>query len=380
VLSRFGAHSFATTGAITVRPGFHRVPDVVQVAGDWSSFGVWTCLGHLTHSRVETSNLDIGSGQPDESLATMLAAIPPTGELVLDVTPMPDQFPNLAIVAAHRAGRTRFVGGANLRLKECDRIAVMARELTRAGAAVEERPDGMVVHGGRPLRPIVVDPANDHRIAIAWALAGMLSPGISIAQPDCVAKSYPGFWNDLDAVVRMRRCVAVVGMRGAGKSTFGRAFAEHTGAAFCDTDEMFVQQHGPIAAFVADQGWPAFRREEARVVEAAVRAGRIVGLGGGAIETAATRELLREQTVVVWLDADADLLRARLQADPRVRPSVTGAPVLEEIETLLVRRTPLFAELATVRLDATLPTAQQVEQALRELGRSCRWPSDTRPA
>ncbi|MBL8754571.1 MAG: 3-phosphoshikimate 1-carboxyvinyltransferase [Planctomycetes bacterium] len=373
VLDHFGVRSLSTPGSITVRPGWNRVPLEVAVDGDWSSFGVWTCLDHLTGSRVRSTNLATDSGQPDEGLAAVLAAMPKTGDHTVDVEPMPDQFLNLAIVAAHRPGTTQFVGGANLRHKECDRIAVMARELAKAGVAVAERADGLVVHGGKPLQPTVVDPANDHRVAMAWALAGMLSPGIAIADADCVTKSYPGFWRDLDVVLRIRRCVVFVGMRAAGKSTTARAFATRVEARWIDTDAKFEAQHGPIADFVAAQGWPAFRALEEGLVAKAVQPGQVVSIGGGAIESAATRRLLREQALVVWLDADATVLRDRLRRDPDARPSVTGAPVLDELDALLARRRPLYGEVANVRLDAHWPTGRQVESTMQELGRSCRW-------
>ena len=237
-----------------------------------------------------------------------------------------------------------------------------------------ELPDGLVVRGGRPLRAATIDPANDHRVAMAFALAGLLSPGIAIADPECVGKSYPDFWRDLDTVVRSRRCVAVVGMRGAGKTTFARALAAHTGSDWIDTDLQFEARHAPIAAFVAMHGWPAFREREEEIVEQVLAPGRIVSTGGGAIEVEATRQLLRERALVVWLDGDAALLRARLTALPGTRPSLTGEAPLAEIDAVLARRNPLHAELATVRLDAAMPTSQQVETALRELGRPCRWP------
>ena len=372
-LQRFGVRTHTGRKGVRVMPGSGPVPATVQVDGDWSGMGVWTCLDHLTGSRVHADNL-ADAPHPDRVLAEVLDAMPSEGDHTIDIGPFPDQFLNLAIVAAHRAGTTRLVGGANLRLKECDRIAVMARELSRLGAAVEERPDGLVVHGGRRLRPAIIDPEHDHRVAMAFALAGLLTPGIAIADPDCVTKSYPRFWHDLNHVAAQHRCIAVVGMRAAGKTTFARAFAQATGVIAHDTDARFVAEHGPIGAFVAVHDWPAFRGHEERFVADALIPATIVSTGGGAIESAATRALLRERTLVVWLDAPAELLRQRLAAAPGGRPSITGGSVLDEIDVLLRRRNPLYAEIAHVRIDAALPTQQQVEQALQALGTSCRWP------
>jgi len=368
VLQQLGIEATLRSDGASVRRGKGSSVGELCVGSDWSAMGVWTCLHFLSGSLVRATNLRRGSGQPDEQLARVLAPLRGDGERSVDVSAMPDQFLNLAIVAALRTGTTRLAGASNLRHKECDRIAVMARELTRAKVAVQELPDGLVVHGQGRVSPAAVDPQGDHRVAMAWALLGLLVPGITVSDPDCVAKSYPMFWQHLDAVQRSPRCVAVVGMRGSGKSTFASALAKRTGLDWIDTDSLFEAGHGPIAAFVARHGWPAFRDHEAQLVAASIAPGRIVSTGGGAIEHEPTRALLRARALTVWLDGPADLLRARLFADGKVRPSVTGAAPAVEVDELLTRRHPLYAEVAEVRLDAAATTQVQVEQALARLG------------
>ncbi|MFY9343943.1 MAG: 3-phosphoshikimate 1-carboxyvinyltransferase [Planctomycetota bacterium] len=379
-LARLHVRTETTDHGVRVLPGFGKGPAELDVDGDWSSLGVWTCLNHLTGSRIAATNPPPPDAQPDAVLAGVLRALPEHGEHTIDVGAFPDQFCNLAVVAACRSGTTRFTGGANLRIKESDRIAVMARELRKIGADAQELADGLVVRGGRALHAAIVDPERDHRIAIALALAGLLTPGIAIGEPDCVAKSYPRFWQHLAQVVAHPRCVAVVGMRGAGKSTFARALARTAGLVVHDTDTRFVAEHGAIAPFVASHGWSAFRTHEERFVAEALLPGTVVSTGGGAIESAAGRALLRERAFVVWLTAPAALLRARLAADAGQRPSITGAPVLDEIEPLLARREPLYAEAAHLRIDAALPVEQQVAAALRGLRQHGRWPGSAAPA
>ena len=372
-LARLGVTAEAGDGSARVRPGHGAVPEALAVHGDWSAMGVWTCLAHATGSRVTAANLARDSGQADEGLAALLHRLDGPGDRTIDVAALPDQFPNLAVLAAHRDGTTTFTGGANLRHKESDRIAVMARGLAQIGVRAEERPDGLVVHGGRAdASPATIDPAADHRIAMAFALAGLLGPAVSIADPGCVAKSYPGFWQDLATVVGSPRCVVVVGMRGAGKTTFAAALAAATVLPHVDTDRLFEQRFRPIAEFVAKYGWHNFRDLEAELVAESLQPGRIVSTGGGAIEHPATQALLEEHGLVIWLDADAERLRARIAEDPRPRPSVTGAPVAEEVEALLARRRPLFERCATIRLDASLPTEALVAEALRRLRDSAR--------
>lgn len=352
-----------------VQPGTP-VGGTYRVEGDWSAFGVFACLAFLTGSRITGRNLPQPSHQADARLDTLLAQLAGMGPRTLDVTDLPDQFLNLAAVAALRPGATTFTGGANLRHKESDRIAAMAAGLRALGGAAEERPDGLLVHGGQPLHGGRIDPRADHRVAMAFALLGWFVPGVRIADPDCVAKSYPSFWHDLDALLIQRRCIAVVGMRGAGKSTFARAFAAATGTTCVDLDAQFVQRHGPIAPFVAAHGWPAFRDQESELLAAALRPGIVVATGGGAIEREANRRLLAERALVVWLDGDAALLRARLAGDA-ARPSLTGAPVGEEVAAVLAQRQPLYTATATVRIPAALPTAEQVALARRCLRAPC---------
>jgi 3-phosphoshikimate 1-carboxyvinyltransferase len=112
-----------------------------------------------------------------------------------------DELPLVACLAAYAEGETRVTGAQELRVKESDRIAVVVGNLRALGADVNELPDGFVVRGSAPtLRGRVVTHA-DHRMAMAFGILGAL-PGneIEIDDPECVAVSYPTFWNDLSAV------------------------------------------------------------------------------------------------------------------------------------------------------------------------------------
>lgn len=123
---------------------------------------------------------------------------------------------------------------------------------------------------------------------------------------------------------------------------------------------------------MAEHGWPAFRSIEATLVADALAPGRIVSTGGGAIEDPTTCARLREHSLVVWLDGAADLLRERIAAGS-ARPSLTGASVTDEVATVLARRRPLYEGIATLRLAAAQPTAQQVERAQHLLAAPCRF-------
>lgn len=361
-LRRAGARATLGPAGARVEPGYAPPHGPLVVTGDWSAMGVWTCLNHLTGSRIHGDQLEADSDQADEALAHVLAALEGAGPREVDVAPLPDQFLNLAAVAALRDGETHIVGAANVRTKECDRVAVMARELKKCGADVDEHPDGLTVRGGAPLRGAVVDPEGDHRVAFAFGLLGSLVPGVHVAQPECVQKSYPAFWEDLAWVHAKHRPVALIGMRGAGKTTLGRALAAELGSWFVDTDERFEARHGPIAAFVRARGWPAFRDAERAVLGECLQAGVVVATGGGCVEDEGARRLLAERAFVVSLDAPADVLAARVAGSDR--PSLTGAPLTDEVPEVLARRRGSYRSLADRCVDATLPLQAQLQGAL----------------
>ena len=109
-----------------------------------------------------------------------------------------DEIPVLAVAAALANGETVIRDAAELRVKESDRIREVVVRLQAMGAEVEERPDGMVIRGGGPLRPAAIASHGDHRIAMAFAIAGMFADGATeIQDTACIDTSYPGFAESL---------------------------------------------------------------------------------------------------------------------------------------------------------------------------------------
>jgi 3-phosphoshikimate 1-carboxyvinyltransferase len=115
----------------------------------------------------------------------------------VDMNDISDTVMTLGAVALFADGPTAIRNVAHIRHKETDRIAALATELRKFGAAVEEREDGLTITPG-PLRGAAVDTYNDHRMAMSLALVGLRVPGVVVRNPGCVAKTYPGFWQDLE--------------------------------------------------------------------------------------------------------------------------------------------------------------------------------------
>jgi 3-phosphoshikimate 1-carboxyvinyltransferase len=145
-----------------------------------------------------------GTEQPEWALSIARAGPLKGGEFDLNATP--DMLPAAAVLGAYAAGDTALVNAAHARIKETDRIAVMAAELAKLGVRCTERPDGLVIHGGTggggkpPLTGGAVDGRRDHRIVMALAAAALGASGpVEIAGAESAAVTYPGFLELLDA-------------------------------------------------------------------------------------------------------------------------------------------------------------------------------------
>jgi 3-phosphoshikimate 1-carboxyvinyltransferase len=106
---------------------------------------------------------------------------------------LPDAVLALAVVALFAEGPTRIRNVANLRIKETDRLAALETELRKLGAGARTGPDWLEIEPG-PLRGAAIDTYDDHRMAMAFALAGLRVPGVVIRDPGCVAKTWPDFF------------------------------------------------------------------------------------------------------------------------------------------------------------------------------------------
>ncbi|TMQ17193.1 MAG: 3-phosphoshikimate 1-carboxyvinyltransferase [Candidatus Rokuibacteriota bacterium] len=226
MLRRFGVR--VTTAERTVRlvPGPLRATSVA-VPGDISSAAFLLVAGaivaeaRVTLHRVgvnptRTGVLDVleamgarvatdrlaDEGEPTASLTVTSGALRPTeiGGAAL-IPRLIDEVPVLAVLAAIAPGVTVVRDARELRVKESDRIAAVARELGKMGAAIEERPDGMAIAGGRRLHGARVASGGDHRIAMALAVAALVADGETLVDDvACVATSFPGFADVLNAL------------------------------------------------------------------------------------------------------------------------------------------------------------------------------------
>jgi 3-phosphoshikimate 1-carboxyvinyltransferase len=217
VLEAFGARCEADDGGRTYGVHGPLRPAEFEIEGDWSAAAFPMAAAAVAGGTVEVAGVRADSGQGDALVATLLARAgcdvsatdrgvrvsgPASRRLQVDLRDAPDLFPALAVVVASAGGR--LTGLEALAGKESDRGAVMASHLSALGFDVAF--DGGVFSGaGRraavpaPRGPL--DPAGDHRVAMALAVAGSAAGGVRIGDPSCVAKSWPGFWAAWDVLV-----------------------------------------------------------------------------------------------------------------------------------------------------------------------------------
>jgi 3-phosphoshikimate 1-carboxyvinyltransferase len=176
------------------------LPDRAEysVEADWSSASYPLAAAWLTGRPVRVTNLSRDSLQGDRIFPELLERLSGPGPREIDLTDTPDLAPTLVACALFAAGETVISGAAHLRIKESDRIGVPVRELRKLGADIEERSDGVVVRPKRLNGPATLDPARDHRLAMAFGLVSLRIPGMEIGDPGCVTKSYPDYWSMLE--------------------------------------------------------------------------------------------------------------------------------------------------------------------------------------
>lgn len=116
----------------------------------------------------------------------------------VDLCDISDTAQTLAAVAPFANTPTTIRGIASARLKESDRVSATCTELTRLGVSVDEHPDGMTIYPCQSFTPAMIQTYNDHRMAMAFALIGLRIPGVTITDPGCVAKTFPGYFQVLE--------------------------------------------------------------------------------------------------------------------------------------------------------------------------------------
>jgi 3-phosphoshikimate 1-carboxyvinyltransferase len=227
MLASFGIHTRHDGKAISLDGGQTPQACDFTVPGDISSAAFWlVAAAALPGSRLLIKDVGLNptrtailkvlsrmgahmteivhqtEGEPIGNIEIHGAALTGTTILLEEVPNLIDEIPVIAVAAALAQGRTIIRNAKELRVKETDRITTVVDNLRAMGAEVEEFEDGMEIVGGKPLHGATIDSFGDHRIAMAFAIAGLFAKGETIIQnTDCVNTSYPGFAHHLKAIL-----------------------------------------------------------------------------------------------------------------------------------------------------------------------------------
>ncbi|HYH07304.1 MAG TPA: 3-phosphoshikimate 1-carboxyvinyltransferase [Thermoanaerobaculia bacterium] len=220
ILETFGARVERENDVITVRAGRLERAEY-RVEGDYSSASYWFAAAAVTRGTMRVRGLAVPTAQGDAGFLDILHAMGcrievAENEIVVhgpeqlkggtfDCNATPDIVPTLAAIAPLAQTPVEIVNVANLRVKESDRLATVTSELRRLGATVEERPDALLIQPGWSDAAAEIETHNDHRIAMAFAVAGLARGNVTIVKDQVVTKSYPRFWRTLDEVLTASR-------------------------------------------------------------------------------------------------------------------------------------------------------------------------------
>lgn len=214
MMEKFGVHAINKDYKEIIIPGGQKYQcSNVKVEGDYSSASFFFLAAAICGIKVMVTNLPKNSKQGDKEFLNILVrmgcavtisdeGVCVTGNTLkpieVDMGNIPDLVPPLAIAMAFAEGTSKITNIGHLRFKECDRLAVMVSELKKMGAYVEHDNDSITITGMRQLNGANIDPHNDHRIAMSFAIAGLVTGNQVIADEKCVAKSFSDFWEKFE--------------------------------------------------------------------------------------------------------------------------------------------------------------------------------------
>ncbi|MDR0909952.1 MAG: 3-phosphoshikimate 1-carboxyvinyltransferase [Spirochaetaceae bacterium] len=197
VMSSYGVQIETKDTVYTVQGGQKYIDTGFTIEADYSQAAYFLSAAALG-CNIEVAGLSENSKQGDRKILQILKEMGPELKgITIDASDIPDLIPPLAALASFCKGTTQIVHAERLRLKESDRLASLCAMLGGLGADIKETEDGLIINGRKTIRGGNADSWNDHRIAMAAALASIrCDTPVIVTGYDCVRKSYPDFWKD----------------------------------------------------------------------------------------------------------------------------------------------------------------------------------------
>jgi 3-phosphoshikimate 1-carboxyvinyltransferase len=335
-MKQFGVIIEANSGKYNIKAGSWYTSTNYIIEEDASSASYFFALAAITQSTIRVNNISSSSLQGDVKFAELLEQMGckiTRGENYIEVTGgkelngiradmknMQDVAQTLAVVAAFANGDTTITGVKNLEIKETQRLTALQKELLRMGIKSTIGADHIMIRGGQP-HGALIRTSNDHRMAMAFAIAGAKIPGMQIESPEVVSKSFPEFWQKLSETgIKIQReekpmNIVLIGYMGAGKTTVAKLLSELTGLPLLETDSETIVLSGlaSINEIFERNGEAYFRQLENKAVTAtSLKTGLIISCGGGVVMKFDNIAALRKFGKIIYLAASFDTILQRL--------------------------------------------------------------------
>lgn len=318
IMKKFGVVIQQRSHQFVIKPQRYHAA-TYEVEGDASSATYWWALAAITGSHITVPNIPLDTLQPDAKFKQLLQKMGctvrgntvigpwerPLKAISVNMSDYPDAVLSAAVVMACAKGTSHIRGIDHLAYKETDRLALLRKNLNKL----------------KSKRPVRIETGNDHRFAMAFTILGF-----QVDNKACVKKSYPSFWQDYKKIQQQAKCQTIVltGMRGVGKTTYGKQLAKQFKMKFIDTDDTVT--------FRGD--WKQFRNQEHLVVKKIHNVeNTIIATGGGTLMYPRNVKLLKQHYIIV-MTAPLKLLRQRLSKQSH-RPALKkNATVTGELTTV----------------------------------------------
>ncbi len=335
-MKQFGVNVEINAGKYSIKAGSGYTPPSYLVESDASSASYFFALAAITQSTIRVINISPLSLQGDIKFVDLLEQMGcqvTKGENFIEVTgtnelhgittnmkDMQDVAQTLAVVAAFADGDTTITGVKNLEIKETKRLTTLQKELLRMGIKSTIGANHVMIKGGQP-HGALIRTHSDHRMAMAFAIAGAKIPGMQIECPEVVTKSFPEFWQKLgETGVKIQRVeepmnIVLIGYMGAGKTTVAELLSQQAGLPLIETDSetLALSGLGSISEIFEQKGETYFRELEKKAVkEASLKTEVIISCGGGVVMSYENIAALRKFGKIIYLAASFDTIKQRL--------------------------------------------------------------------
>ncbi|MCB9644286.1 MAG: 3-phosphoshikimate 1-carboxyvinyltransferase [Myxococcales bacterium] len=368
----------------------------LTIEGDASGASYLWGLAAISQGKVRVSPLSLGSLQGDARFPLLLeqmGCLVRAGEdtqgpwievegteilqgVEVDMEQMPDTAQTLAVIAAFASGETKMTGLQTLRYKETDRLTAICQELEKMGISAHATDDTLVVsppssaHDAEGLpKAASIATYEDHRMAMAFAIAAARISGMIIEEPHVVSKSFPDFWAcmeqlGLHSLWGVPSRIALIGFMGSGKSTVSRWLAKRLGYRWIESDQevLCLSGRASIAEIFSVDGEPTFRLLERDFLASLVKEERvIISTGGGAaMEPDNIRSLRQGGGLVCYLKTSFASIEQRLV-------DIADRPLFQDKNNavaLYLKRLPVYESSADLVVETDEKSPEQIVETI----------------